>query len=838
MSTRPLRIVHVAGTAVGAPWLVGLACEQRRLGHDVHAILPSLEGTLPAALIDGGVTCHVASLDIFSTRGNFDRVRAIAAMVRLLRRLRPDVVHSHLLPSVVMGRVASWIADVPIRLAANAGPLTLESDALRPIEIGTAFCDTRTIASCSYTRELFAGHGIDAALIYYAPDHKRFDPAAADRARVRRELGIDDATPLVGLVAYFYEPSHARAIVGTNVRRGMKGHEVLLRAVPRVLAEFPNARFALVGKGWGPGGERHMRDMRALARRLGIEHAVLFAGERSDIPDTLAAFDISLQPSLSDNLGGTVESLLMARPMVVSDIRGFNDTVVPEETGLVVPVGDSAALADGIVRLLRDPELARRLGENGRRRMLDRFTLAHTVRDTESLLADERKRAPKGYRRGVMIGRALRMPFRLLPLARRSVRIMRDGDGPRIAQVAGAWANCDWFVALCRDLRSRGYRVTAVIDTLPGDLAGRLEAEGIPYFKLNMTFATQRDRSRVAGYAVNIPIASLKLARILLSERIEIVHSHIFSSVMIARFAAMLARARHVAGISGPRHLDAALTRRVDRLTWWLDDTTVAGCQHTHDVYAAMGMNAQRLQRIYYGGDATRFDPVLADAASARRALGLAGDAPLIALVAHFYAPSYGAQTPPHTAGRGVKGHEDFLAAARIVAQRIPAARFVLAGTAVMQAGDAYRQRLKDECLRDDVLRDRVIFAGNVDDVPSLLAASDVAVQCSLSENLGGTIEALLMERPLVATRVGGMPEAVRDGETGLLVPPSDPVALAAAILRLLDNRDEALAFGRAGRRLMLERFTLAQMVDDVDALYRRLRRSPAEQAVTEELHA
>jgi glycosyltransferase involved in cell wall biosynthesis len=121
-----------------------------------------------------------------------------------------------------------------------------------------------------------------------------------------------------------------------------------------------------------------------------------------------------------------------------------------------------------------------------------------------------------------------------------------------------------------------------------------------------------------------------------------------------------------------------------------------------------------------------------------------------------------------------------------------------------------------------------VIFTGRHEDVPSLLAAADVAVQCSLVENLGGTIEALLMERPVVATRAGGMPESVRDGETGLLVPPSDPEALAAAILRLLENRDEGAALGRAGRQLMLERFTFARMVDDIDAVYGRLSRGAA----------
>lgn len=142
---------------------------------------------------------------------------------------------------------------------------------------------------------------------------------------------------------------------------------------------------------------------------------MVFAGERSDVADTLAAFDISVHPSLSDNLGGTIESLLMARPMIVSDIPGFKDTVVPEETGLSVPVGDSPALADAIVRLLRDPALARRLGENGRDRMLDRFTLSRTVIDVESMIEAEAGRAEDHYRRTTMLARAAVLPFRLIP---------------------------------------------------------------------------------------------------------------------------------------------------------------------------------------------------------------------------------------------------------------------------------------------------------------------------------------------------------------------------------------------------------------------------------------
>jgi hypothetical protein len=117
-------------------------------------------------------------------------------------------------------------------------------------------------------------------------------------------------------------------------------------------------------------------------------------------------------------------------------------------------------------------------------------------------------------------------------------------------------------------------------------------------------------------------------------------------------------------------------------------------------------------------------------------------------------------------------------------------------------------------------LEKTVIFLGPRADVPDVLASFDVSVQCSLNENLGGTIESLLMARPTVATAVGGMIDSVRHGKTGLLGPPDDKQELAAAILNLLGNRQEARRLGQNGRRLMLREFTLAKTVDDIDRLY------------------
>src|SRR5438094_4994396 len=95
---RPLRILHVIATPTGAPWLIALVREQQRLGHDVAVVLPSLDGSIAPQLQASGIPCHTAPVNVLSAENNFRRLRTVAGLVRLLRRLRPDVVHSHLLP--------------------------------------------------------------------------------------------------------------------------------------------------------------------------------------------------------------------------------------------------------------------------------------------------------------------------------------------------------------------------------------------------------------------------------------------------------------------------------------------------------------------------------------------------------------------------------------------------------------------------------------------------------------------------------------------------------------------------------------------------------------------
>jgi glycosyltransferase involved in cell wall biosynthesis len=160
------------------------------------------------------------------------------------------------------------------------------------------------------------------------------------------------------------------------------------------------------------------------------------------------------------------------------------------------------------------------------------------------------------------------------------------------------------------------------------------------------------------------------------------------------------------------------------------------------------------------------------------------------------------------------KGHATLLEAWPAVLRACPDAYLLVVGEGSRQ--DALMQQAAD--LR---IGHRVIFTGRREDVPAVTAALDVAVLPSYREAQGlSVLEAMALSRPVVASDVGGIPEMIVDGVSGLLVPPRDPVALAAAIVRLLEDHQLADLIGRAGHDLVHQRFCLEQMIASVEQIY------------------
>jgi glycosyltransferase involved in cell wall biosynthesis len=403
-------VAQVCALVDGGLWMVQICAGLRRLGFDVIAVIGSAEGATAAALTKAGVP-FVAMAQPITSAGRlaalFARVpvlwrlvyvihgvallRTAARMARGLRRLEVDIVHTHVFTSMLVGRLAGWMARVPLRVAMIPGPYHLEAPLLRRLDLATLRLDHRLVAGCARTDELYAELGVPAGqrrTVGYGVDPAGFEPDAVDGLSFRREIGVADDAPLIGQVAFFYPTISGPASPPWADGRGVKGHEDFLAAAALVLERHPAARFVLVGDGWGEAGNQHMDDMRALAGTLGIAHAVIFTGRRPDVPHVLAALDVSVQCSLSDNYGGTIESLLMARPTVATRAGGMPETVRHDQTGLLVPIRDPDALAEAILRLVGDPALGRRLGHAGRELMLERHTIQHTIAGVAAVYAE------------------------------------------------------------------------------------------------------------------------------------------------------------------------------------------------------------------------------------------------------------------------------------------------------------------------------------------------------------------------------------------------------------------------------------------------------------------
>jgi L-malate glycosyltransferase len=298
-----------------------------------------------------------------------------------------------------------------------------------------------------------------------------------------------------------------------------------------------------------------------------------------------------------------------------------------------------------------------------------------------------------------------------------------------------------------------------------------------------------------------------RLARYVRAHGVRIVHSFGFYANVFAIPAARLGGARVV--VASIRDIGDHLTWLQGLLQRWAcraADHVLVNAMAVKTLLVQQGYDGSRISVITNGIDVSRFRRP-GEAKGVRAGLGVPASAPVVAVMARL---------------NRLKGIEYFLDAALLVAKRFDDVRFLIVGDSVSQA---YRAELEARA-RALGLGERVVFTGFRSDVPDLLSLVSVSVLPSLSEGLSNVVlEAMAAGVPVVATSVGGTPEIVDDGVTGLLVPPRDAEALAHAISSLLADPARRLAIGEAGRRRVEERFSLEAMVRATEQLYERLLR-------------
>jgi glycosyltransferase involved in cell wall biosynthesis len=312
-----------------------------------------------------------------------------------------------------------------------------------------------------------------------------------------------------------------------------------------------------------------------------------------------------------------------------------------------------------------------------------------------------------------------------------------------------------------------------------------------------------------AGFEVTVideadeVIATAHLATHLAAVRPDVIHNHMYRAEVVGTKAAMaLAAAGHrrpfvISTVHSSRVRSAEDQEQLRRLTPSMDRLIVVSKAIDEKVVEEGRLGAERVL-VYNGVDLDRLDHQ-EPCCTLREEYGMEDGSPIVGVVGRLELE---------------KGHPTLLEAWPLVLEHVPNAYLVIVGEGSRM--DALRQISVDLGVEH-----HVVFTGRRDDIPAVTAALDVAVLPSYREAQGLTIlEAMAMSRPVVASNVGGIPEMVLDGVTGLLVPPHDPPALAAAIARLLTDHPLADTLARAGHDLVHEKFCVQMMVNAIQELY------------------
>jgi glycosyltransferase involved in cell wall biosynthesis len=227
-------------------------------------------------------------------------------------------------------------------------------------------------------------------------------------------------------------------------------------------------------------------------------------------------------------------------------------------------------------------------------------------------------------------------------------------------------------------------------------------------------------------------------------------------------------------------------------------DQLIAVSRMIEDKLVTEGRTAAPVRRIYNGVDLSRYEHT-EPCCTLPEEYGMEPGSQIVGVVARL---------------EPEKGHATLFEAWPQVLRAVPDAYLLI-------VGEGSRRESLEALARDLGIAHRVVFTGRRDDVPAVTAALDVAVLPSYREAQGLSIlEALALSRPVVASNVGGIPEMITDGVNGLLVPPRDADALAAAIVRLLKDHPFADTLGRAGHDMVHDRFCIDLMVDAVQGIY------------------
>ncbi len=302
-------------------------------------------------------------------------IQVVWALYRRFRKMRPDIVHTHTAKAGAVGRLAAWLAGVPVRIHTFHGHVfhgyfsPAKTNFFILLERFLARISTRIIVLGEAQKSDILSRGIGREeqflCIPLGLDLSRFLQAEKQRGVLRKELGIPENARVVGIVARLVP---------------IKAHEIFLSAAEKVRKQIPDSVFLIVGDG----PER--AKLEAISHKAGLSDCVRFLGFRDDLPAVYAGCNVTVLSSNNEGMPvALIESLASGTPVVATDVGETRSIVDDGVSGYVVSVNDHNAVADAIVRMLSSKDTAHEMGLAGRKHVGTGFSIGRLADDLETL---------------------------------------------------------------------------------------------------------------------------------------------------------------------------------------------------------------------------------------------------------------------------------------------------------------------------------------------------------------------------------------------------------------------------------------------------------------------
>jgi len=290
-------------------------------------------------------------------------VESIFRLTSIIRKERFDIVNTHSGIDSWIGGLSARLARVPVLVRTRHLNIPLKRTPLNFIHY---LPDIYVTCGENMRMNLIKNCGFPQDRVISIPTGVDREFFEVERNKdVAEKYGLSKDSPV---------------ITNVGILRSVKGHEITLQAVKSVVKAVPEARFLIVGD--GPARQR----LENLVDEFGIREYVLFTGFVRGISEIYSFSDVAVLSSWSEGLPQSlIQAMAAGVPVVATAVGGVPEVVIHEETGILVEAGDSEGLAEGIIKLLKDPELCKRLVERARQCVMDKYTMEHMIGKIEAL---------------------------------------------------------------------------------------------------------------------------------------------------------------------------------------------------------------------------------------------------------------------------------------------------------------------------------------------------------------------------------------------------------------------------------------------------------------------